>query len=341
MSTVLSVIGTVFMVLLVVVLVLVGIVCFILFCPLFYKAEAGFKEKLTADGRICWLFGIIWIRFSYKEGDFNGIFRIFGMDVQKLSAWYRKRKEQKAEKKEIKKEKKRKKQLKVSQKTDNSSKQKKESTEKEVRRSMQNERSEEKSTEQKSIEEKSTEQKKAEADTAFGEPEKERKEQANLKKKSLFGMFYRKIKALPEKFMMLWNRLCSAKKGLKKILGQTEAMRKLWKSENTRKLVCIIKDNVLHLWRKLKPKVLRGNLVFGTGDPCSTGEILGIAAMFYAAYGRDIQVVPDFEQARFEGNLFVKGNFTLITIVVILIKVLYGGEWSRFRKEAEKLKEVF
>ena len=97
---------------------------------------------------------------------------------------------------------------------------------------------------------------------------------------------------------------------------------------------------MLHLWRKLKPKVLRGNIVFGTGEPCLTGQILGVAAVFYASFGRGIQITPDFEEKRLEGNLLVKGRISLFTIGIILIRIFVRGEWRRFRREAERLKEA-
>lgn len=318
MSTVLSVIGTIFMILLVTVLFLLGVVCFILFCPFCYKTEVGFKEKLMAEGKVCWLLGIIWIRFSYNAGELRGTFRIFGIDVQKLSAWYRKRKERKIAK--IKKKTKQK----SNQEKNKQSDLRKESAEKE--------------TVQMKMPDKISVQKDAETDMLMQKTEKEPRKQ---KKSNWFVKFYRKIKALPQKGKVLWKNICSFKDKAKGKTDWAGAVRKLWKSENTHKLICIIKDNMLHLWRKLKPKVLRGSIIFGTGDPCTTGEILGIAAIFYAAYGRAVQVVPDFETARFEGNLFVKGRFSLITMVVIWIKILYSGEWNRFRKEAEELKEAF
>ena len=56
--------------------------------------------------------------------------------------------------------------------------------------------------------------------------------------------------------------------------------------------------------------------------------------------GRGIQITPDFEEKRLEGNLLVKGRISLFTIGIILIRIFVRGEWRRFRREAERLKEA-
>lgn len=111
----------------------------------------------------------------------------------------------------------------------------------------------------------------------------------------------------------------------------------LLREDNTKAFVCILKDNVVHLWRKLKPKVLRGRLLFGTGDPASTGEILGIFAILYAWYGDGIRITPDFEQKIWQGEVFIKGRISLFTIVIVLARMFLCDEWGRLKKQYDKI----
>ena len=73
------------------------------------------------------------------------------------------------------------------------------------------------------------------------------------------------------------------------------------RSDAGKAFICIVKENVIHLWKQIHPRRMRGKVIFGTGDPCSTGELLGVFALFYAWYGNGVQIVPDFEQKRIEG----------------------------------------
>ena len=61
---------------------------------------------------------------------------------------------------------------------------------------------------------------------------------------------------------------------------------------------------------------MRGKVIFGTGDPCSTGELLGVLALFYAWYGNGVQIIPDFEQKRIEGNVSFRGRIRMIKMCI-------------------------
>ncbi|MCI8338384.1 MAG: DUF2953 domain-containing protein [Lachnospiraceae bacterium] len=124
---------------------------------------------------------------------------------------------------------------------------------------------------------------------------------------------------------------------LRRKAGFARDMASLLREDNSRELVCILKDNVLHLWRKLKPKVFRGHLLFGTGDPASTGEILGLFAILYAWYGNGVRIVPDFERKIWEGELFARGGISIFTLLLVYFRVLRSDEWRCFKKEYDRL----
>jgi len=298
MDIVLSVIGTIVIIFLKILLVLFLLLCFLAFCPAFYKGRAEFGKILLADGRVCWLLGLVWFSLSYREGKIMGSIRLFGIDIQKAAAWREKR----VRRRMLKKAGRRKKQQAVAD-------------------GAKREKTEEGEKAQPDIIKPS-----AETGRQGDFQEKEQvKPKKSVKRKS--------AKRKQKKFSRMY-------KSLKKKAEWIKDAKKFWHSENTVGMVCILKDNVLHLWRKLKPKVLRGNVIFGTGDPCTTGQILGAAAVFYALYGKGIQIVPDFEEARLEGNLFIKGRISLITVIIILLRILFCNEWRQFKQEAKQLKEA-
>lgn len=334
MNAVLSVVGTIFMVLLFILLVLLLLVCFLLFCPICYKAKAEFGEKLLADGRVCWLLGLVWVTFAFQEGEFTSKIRLFGMDLQKVSAWRKKRRDRKKADRKKQRNKSNKEASRRVLEADSSL---------ETKKKPEYEKIPGTEAEKKSEAEKMP---KLEAKTESKEEprllqERSEGKETKKEKKNFIRALWQKLKDFIRFIKTFFKSLASLCKKIKKKTDWAKDAKKFWKSANTQRMVCILKDNVIHLWRKLKPKVLRGNIFLGTGDPCSTGEILGVAAIFYAAYGRRIQVTPDFETARFEGNLFIKGRISLITIVIILIRIFLSGEWSQFKREAERLKEAF
>ena len=128
---------------------------------------------------------------------------------------------------------------------------------------------------------------------------------------------------------------------IRKRIRQAEWLKVLWQDDNTQAFVCILKDNVLHLWRKCKPKKFEAKVCFGTGQPDTTGEILAVLAIFYACYGSSVTIIPDFEQTRLEGWIRMKGHISVFTVLVILINIFMSKEWKQFRKDTSRWKEAF
>ena len=139
------------------------------------------------------------------------------------------------------------------------------------------------------------------------------------------------------KFRQLIKRCKDFMENLRRKAGFARDMASLLREDNSRELVCILKDNVLHLWRKLKPKVFRLHLLFGTGDPASTGEILGLFAILYAWYGNGVRIVPDFEREIWEGELFGRGGISIFTLLLVYFRVFRSNEWGRFKKKYDRL----
>ena len=304
MDIILSISGTIVIIILKILLVLFLLLCFLVFCPAFYKGKASFGKTLLADGRVCWLFGLVWVSLSYREGEIISRFRLFGIDIQKAAAWFEKR----ARRKMLKKAGRKKNQQDATDEAEEETEEEEKIMPDEIKPAAESDWQEQEDSPE-------------EEEVKTGESVKKK----SSKRKSPKGKHKR--------FSHLHRRL-------KEKLEWIKDVKEFWHSENTVGMVCILKDNVLHLWRKLKPKVLRGTIIFGSGDPCTTGQILGVVAVFYAFYGKGIQIIPDFEEARLEGNLFVKGRISLITIIIILLRIFFCKEWSRFKQEAKQLKEA-
>ena len=76
---------------------------------------------------------------------------------------------------------------------------------------------------------------------------------------------------------------------MKKKVHSVQDLVDILRSDAGKAFICIVKENVIHLWKQIHPRRMRGKVIFGTGDPCSTGELLGVFALFYAWYGNGVQ----------------------------------------------------
>ncbi len=88
--------------------------------------------------------------------------------------------------------------------------------------------------------------------------------------------------------------------------------------------------------RHIIPRKLKGYLKFGTGDPCSTGKILGAAAMIYPLYAGHISVEPVFEEKMLEFDLKLRGRIRIFTVGLPLLMTYKSKDLKYLRKKVKK-----
>lgn len=97
---------------------------------------------------------------------------------------------------------------------------------------------------------------------------------------------------------------------------------------------------ILKLLKHIKPTKLKSRLVFGTGDPCSTGQILGLFGILYGFYGNDLNITPDFENKVFEGTHYARGRIRLFTVLIIVGGFLLDKRFKQLKMNYQLLKEA-
>lgn len=124
-----------------------------------------------------------------------------------------------------------------------------------------------------------------------------------------------KLKKLKYTFQTMCDKI-------KNIKSDYDFYRQLWDRPQCKAAFSNVKAQIFYLLKKIRPRKIEGNVVFGTGDPASTGEIIGAAAVFYGLYPEKLQIVPDFEEKRLEGNLHVRGKLRLIHVLIIAFRLI-------------------
>ncbi|NLP35295.1 MAG: DUF2953 domain-containing protein [Clostridiales bacterium] len=98
--------------------------------------------------------------------------------------------------------------------------------------------------------------------------------------------------------------------------------------------------SIKKLLKHILPRKLKASILYGTGDPCSTGQILGGLGILYSFYGDKLQITPDFENRRLEGSLDARGRIRLITILIIVIKLILDRRFKQLKNNLITLKEA-
>ncbi len=103
-----------------------------------------------------------------------------------------------------------------------------------------------------------------------------------------------------------------------------------------RKVFALLWRQVKALLRHVLPRKARGRLVLGFEDPAVTGQVLAACSVFYALYGDDLTVTPDFEDPVIDGELEIKGRVRLGVIAVLAARVLIDRNFWRMIKQVRR-----
>ncbi len=113
----------------------------------------------------------------------------------------------------------------------------------------------------------------------------------------------------------------------------------LVKESKNRRVIKKLLREILLLLQYLSPTRIRGRIIVGTGDPCTTGMLLGGISLFPAAYQDGVRIVPDFEEKHFEADGFIKGRIRMIYFLRLLHRLYQDRELKALWKQINKVKK--
>lgn len=102
---------------------------------------------------------------------------------------------------------------------------------------------------------------------------------------------------------------------IKDILENISYYKALFQEEDTRLLYEHVKLRVGEVLRSIRPRKLKADILFGTGEPDITGYILAGCGMLSPYLGNNIHIVPDFENTVFEGEVYGAGHITMFVLL--------------------------
>lgn len=128
-----------------------------------------------------------------------------------------------------------------------------------------------------------------------------------------------KVFAKVEKIKYTFSKICDK---IKHILEEYEFYRDLFEDEESKALFSYACRRIGKVFRHIRPRKLKADIVFGTGSPDTTGYAYGIYGMFSPKLGEDIYITPNFEEQVLKGRVHAAGHITIFTVLVNAIAVL-------------------
>lgn len=329
--TILKIIGIILLCLLVFLLVLFLLA---LFCPAVYRIKGEKQERLLIHGRISWLFPLIYGKIKYEE-KLSCILYLLGIPVYDVLGGKTVKDE-----KPHKKKKKRKKETKKADKKEKKPKAKKQEDKKELEKQEEQEKStlsSEKQEEYASMTRRTTFPEEMPQEPDDSEEMEALENRDGEEKVSVFRKIVWSIKGFFQKVKLFFQKVFEKVRNIKyTILNIKEKLENLketiyWykevlEREESRRAITKGRQQILKFLKHISPKKVKGNILFGFGDPGATGEALGFISMFYPLFGNHITIIPDFERTIFQGDLYVKGRIRAFNLLKFGWSILFDKD---------------
>jgi hypothetical protein len=125
---------------------------------------------------------------------------------------------------------------------------------------------------------------------------------------------------------------------MKSVLNDIMYYQEIVESDVFQNSLRLCKDELFRALKRLQPQKMQADLIIGMDDPATTGQILAVWGMLYPFIGEHVNIVGDFEQTRIEGQAFIKGKITILTLVRLVVRIYFNQDvkklWKLLKKEA-------
>lgn len=288
-AVLLTILKTLGIILLVLLGVILTVVLLILFAPIRYKIRVHRKTEdetpIVADVRVTYLAHIVNAAFTYPEMAYLRVrifcFTIFRSDRPKSGA------------------------------KNASSEREKEYVEKETQDKKQHHENEAENTPKAVKTEVIEKEAEAAKEDSEGKPEKEKSGSVRKAPNKVFE-FFGKIWSVLKNIRYTIGRICDK---IKDIVNNIKYYVEILQSDRFDRGFRVCKEQLRALFKMLRPRKITGELLIGTGDPASTGQVMAAYGVLYPLVGSHINVTADFERQIVEGSLFVKGRITIFGLI--------------------------
>ncbi|MCR5431194.1 MAG: DUF2953 domain-containing protein [Lachnospiraceae bacterium] len=313
----------------------------ILFVPVRYKAWGEKNGELRAEGRVTWLLHILRISVVYENGKLskNGkflFFKILSGDEDVEKEWNDADDDliDDLDETEIPPEPENVMPLKsetngLPEKTPEDEEKEEQETENNTGKTSEDEEKEKQETENNI------------GSTPLGAPDDKQEEESNTETPPVNDISDKKASEGPLKDKQSKKSKAARDKEAPKEekTGIVKKIKKLYNIKDdprAKRFYTVAKKRLKKIIRHILPRKLVGKIKFGTGDPCSTGKLLGAAALLYPIYGEHISVEPVFEDKILEFDLYMRGRIRIFTVGLPLLMTYKNKDLKYLRKKVKK-----
>lgn len=134
--------------------------------------------------------------------------------------------------------------------------------------------------------------------------------------------------SISQKVKRIWEKI---KRAFFNIKEMAVKIKKLYMDPRNKLAFTKLKQSVAKFFRVLHPKKFQLKLKFSTGSPDTTGQLLGVIAMFPIGYRNGWNIVPDFTADAFyaDAEFDVRGRVLGISLIKLACSIILDKNCKR------------
>lgn len=134
--------------------------------------------------------------------------------------------------------------------------------------------------------------------------------------------------SISQKVKRIWEKI---KRALFNIKETAVKIKKLYMDPRNKLAFTKLKQSVAKFFQVLHPKKIQLKLKFSTGSPDTTGQLLGVIAMFPIGYRNGWNIVPDFTADAFyaDAEFDVRGRVLGISLIKLACSIILDKNCKR------------
>lgn len=152
------------------------------------------------------------------------------------------------------------------------------------------------------------------------------------KTKTLIRTIRDKVHQIP----LIWIKI---KNNIKKLNQKKKKVLAFIKDDGTKSTIKKFTKRMFEILKYIAPRKLRGYIRYGTGDPCNTGQILGIISILRAYFKTKVSIYPVFEEKTIEADLTAHGRMRVFRFLRVGCSLYFDKEVKKFIADGKQLKE--
>ena len=121
--------------------------------------------------------------------------------------------------------------------------------------------------------------------------------------------------------------------------GRIEKILNLINDNSSKRAASVLLAGGLNILKRVMPHIRHADITFSTGEPDTTGQLIGAAAVFPVMYSRGVKVSGDFssERAYINGDLSLQGSIALCHVAMFLLRVVANRDCRRLYKRVRSI----